>query len=45
MHAFGRIRTELDLARRWHAELTGSDDPLVDNPALARSILHAVPVD
>jgi phosphoenolpyruvate carboxylase len=39
----GRIRAELDLARRWHAELTGSDDPLADNPALARSIRNRFP--
>jgi phosphoenolpyruvate carboxylase len=40
---FDRIRHEHDLATRWHAELTGSTDPLVDNPALARSIRNRFP--
>ena len=40
---FARIAEEHDLTRRWHAELTGSDDPLVDNPALARSIRNRFP--
>jgi phosphoenolpyruvate carboxylase len=40
---FGLIEREHDLARRWHARLTGSDDPLVDNPALARSIRNRFP--
>ncbi len=39
----GVITTEHALAVRWHAELTGSDDPLVDNPALARSIRNRFP--
>ncbi|CAN5588832.1 phosphoenolpyruvate carboxylase [soil metagenome] len=38
-----RLLDELDLARRWHAELTGSDDPLADNPTLARSITNRFP--
>ena len=40
---FGLIEREHDLARGWHARLTGSDDPLVDNPALARSIRNRFP--
>jgi phosphoenolpyruvate carboxylase len=40
---FGLIEREHDLAREWHARLTGSDDPLVDNPALARSIRNRFP--
>jgi phosphoenolpyruvate carboxylase len=40
---FTRIEHEHDLTCRWHAELTGSDDPLVDNPALARSIRNRFP--
>lgn len=40
---FDRIRHEHDLSTRWHAELTGSPDPLVDNPALARSIRNRFP--
>lgn len=38
-----RILDELELARRWHARLTGSDDPLADNPRLARSIRNRFP--
>jgi phosphoenolpyruvate carboxylase len=40
---FERIRSEHELATRWHTELTGSADPLVDNPALARSIHNRFP--
>jgi phosphoenolpyruvate carboxylase len=40
---FDVIRHEHVLATRWHAELTGSTDPLVDNPALARSIRNRFP--
>jgi phosphoenolpyruvate carboxylase len=40
---FGQIEAEHDLARSWHARLTGSDDPLIDNPALARSIRNRFP--
>ena len=40
---FGLIEREHTLARAWHARLTGSDDPLVDNPALARSIRNRFP--
>jgi phosphoenolpyruvate carboxylase len=38
-----RLVDELELARRWHAELTGSDDPLADNPTLAHSIKNRFP--
>ncbi len=40
---FGHIEREHELALAWHARLTGSDDPLVDNPALARSIRNRFP--
>jgi phosphoenolpyruvate carboxylase len=40
---FGLIEREHDLAQTWHARLTGSADPLVDNPALARSIRNRFP--
>jgi phosphoenolpyruvate carboxylase len=40
---FRRIADEHALTLRWHAELTGSDDPLADNPALARSIRNRFP--
>jgi phosphoenolpyruvate carboxylase len=40
---FGQIERELELARAWHARLTGSDDPLADNPALERSIRNRFP--
>jgi phosphoenolpyruvate carboxylase len=40
---FGRIEHEHGLARSWHARITGSDDPLSDNPALARSIRNRFP--
>ncbi|MEY2957444.1 MAG: phosphoenolpyruvate carboxylase, partial [Actinomycetota bacterium] len=29
--------------RRWHADLTGSADPLAENPSLARSIRNRFP--
>ena len=38
-----RIEREHELTRAWHRRLTGSDDPLVDNPALARSIRNRFP--
>ena len=37
------IEHEYQLARAWHARLTGSDDPLAGNPALARSIRNRFP--
>lgn len=37
------IEREYALTARWHGELTGSDDPLADNPALARSIRNRFP--
>jgi phosphoenolpyruvate carboxylase len=40
---FGVIERDHDLARAWHARLTGSDDLLADNPALARSIRNRFP--
>lgn len=40
---FSQIEAEHDLARAWHARLTGSEDVLADNPALARSIRNRFP--
>jgi phosphoenolpyruvate carboxylase len=40
---FALIADEHALAVKWHAELTGSPDPLVANPALARSIRNRFP--
>jgi len=40
---FGRIEAEHTLVRRWHAEITGSNDPLADNPLLARSLRNRYP--
>jgi len=40
---FDQIEREHQLTLRWHRRLTGSDDPLVDNPALARSIRNRFP--
>ncbi|MCB0967390.1 MAG: phosphoenolpyruvate carboxylase, partial [Ilumatobacter sp.] len=40
---FTLIADEHARTRRWHAELTGSPEPLVDNPALARSIRNRFP--
>jgi phosphoenolpyruvate carboxylase len=37
------IESEHARAREWHARLTGSDDPLAGNPALARSIRNRFP--
>lgn len=39
----GRLLDELERARRWHADLTGSSDPLADNPTLSRSIRNRFP--
>jgi phosphoenolpyruvate carboxylase len=35
---FDRIAAEHERAARWHATITGSDDPLAGNPGLSRSI-------
>ena len=40
---FGTIVAEHTRAMRWHARITGSPDPLADNPALARSIRNRYP--
>ena len=40
---FGRIEQEHTLTRRWHATITGSPDPLRDNPLLARSLRNRYP--
>ena len=38
-----RIIGEHELTVDWHARITGSDDPLADNPTLARSIRNRYP--
>ena len=38
-----RITAEHELTAAWHARITGSDDPLADNPTLARSIRNRYP--
>lgn len=40
---FGMIRTEFDRTARMHAAVTGSDQLLADNPALAESIRNRFP--
>jgi phosphoenolpyruvate carboxylase len=40
---FGRIEEEHRLTRLWHERLTGSPDPLRDNPLLARSLRNRYP--
>jgi phosphoenolpyruvate carboxylase len=40
---FGRIADEFTLTAEWHARITGSSDPLADNPTLARSIRNRYP--
>ena len=40
---FGRIEAEHALVRRWHERITGSPDPLRDNPLLARSLRNRYP--
>lgn len=40
---FGRIEQEHVLTRRWHERITGSPDPLNDNPLLARSLRNRYP--
>jgi len=39
----GRIAAEHARTTAWHARITGSDDPLADNPMLARSIRNRYP--
>jgi phosphoenolpyruvate carboxylase len=40
---FGRIEAEHILTRAWHERITGSPDPLADNPLLARSLRNRYP--
>jgi phosphoenolpyruvate carboxylase len=40
---FGRIASEWHLARKWLAAITGTSEPLADNPTLARSIRNRFP--
>ena len=40
---FGRIEDEHALTLRWHETITGSPDPLADNPLLARSLRNRYP--
>jgi phosphoenolpyruvate carboxylase len=40
---FGRIEHEHRLTMRWHERITGSPDPLGDNPLLARSLRNRYP--
>ena len=40
---FALIEREHERTRRWHARITGQDDPLATNPALARSIRNRFP--
>jgi phosphoenolpyruvate carboxylase len=40
---FGRIEAEHTLTRTWHERITGSADPLADNPLLARSLRNRYP--
>ena len=40
---FGRIEAEHALVRRWHERITGSPDPLNDNPLLAKSLRNRYP--
>ncbi|WP_051063051.1 phosphoenolpyruvate carboxylase [Ilumatobacter nonamiensis] len=40
---FGRIEHEHQLTRTWHERITGSPDPLRDNPLLARSLRNRYP--
>ena len=40
---FGNIVAEHERAIRWHALITGSPDPLADNPVLARSLRNRYP--
>jgi phosphoenolpyruvate carboxylase len=40
---FAAIESEHALVRRWHERITGSPDPLSDNPLLARSLRNRYP--
>jgi phosphoenolpyruvate carboxylase len=40
---FGQIVAEHELTRSWHHKITGSADPLADNPLLARSLRNRYP--
>jgi phosphoenolpyruvate carboxylase len=40
---FGQIVEEHELTRSWHQRITGSVDPLADNPVLARSLRNRYP--
>ncbi len=40
---FGCIAAEFALTADWHARITGSADPLANNPTLARSIRNRYP--
>jgi phosphoenolpyruvate carboxylase len=40
---FGRIEAEHALTRSWHERITGSSEPLADNPVLARSLRNRYP--
>ncbi len=40
---FGQIAAEHARVVRWHAAITGSADPLADNPVLARSLRNRYP--
>jgi|TARA_R110002110_G_scaffold249897_5_gene466118 phosphoenolpyruvate carboxylase len=40
---FGAIEAEHTLTRHWHEQITGSPDPLADNPLLARSLRNRYP--
>ena len=43
VQAFGSIAAEFALTADWHARITGSPDPLANNPTLARSIRNRYP--
>ena len=43
MRLMGWITAEFALTIDWHARITGSPDPLANNPTLARSIRNRYP--
>ena len=43
VRVFGSITEEFALTADWHARITGSPDPLANNPTLARSIRNRYP--